>query len=267
MIINGLDSTGRYIRGRCKLRDEENITVVVTVVALKELFGLTAYGALVDIKSFRAFFIEPFITNPHSMGFLSGPKSATSNETEKSLKDAEKEIGANNLSDIIRNFLQRQAWPKLEDYLKDPKNNKDAHSLFFNIAYLDLGLTNNVGNKNYESMQEKKEIPLGRAGDKLGIHLLIFAKAGFLYQNPFVDTSLNGDIKFMQTDMKEKPEKDKLRFELGFKLPWDSLIFEDSSYSLSPIWINGYEAKPAPVPLLSNKTPDEPRSKRRLIPC
>lgn len=88
---------------------------------------------------------------------------------------------------------------------------------------------------------------------------------GLTYNTPSVETNLLGNLKFIQTDVDKKANKDKLKLELNFRLPWENSLFKDSSVIVSPVLLNTYETKIGPLKFLSKNT-DADWEKLRALP-
>jgi hypothetical protein len=149
---------------------------------------------------------------------------------------------------------------KTQHYI-DAAKGQPHHVVTLDIAYLDVGISKNVVNDNYEDASAS--FPTSRGGIKPYAHFFAFTKIALSHETPVLHSTLFNETKYMHTDPKEKPEKDKTKLGIKFRLPWELSYFKESDVVVSPIFSTIYETKLAPNPWADNaKIRAKPRTRR-----
>ncbi|HXW53974.1 MAG TPA: hypothetical protein VEL47_07705 [Myxococcota bacterium] len=245
LVAYGVDAKSATIGGRA-INTSEKYSLALSESALLKIFGIAVRGGLGEEYAIRAPFIEPIYGNITDLYFIAGPKMVSTNDATEEVDGALKKVSsAISVSEMVRTFLLSNN-PEAIRTLIDDASGRPHHVVTLDLTYLDLGLSKNVTNSLYEGYVENKVLPMGRGKVPPWAHVFIFAKTELNYDAPDLITSLTGEIKYMHTNFQEKPEKDKTKLGLKFRLPWERSFFKDSSIVLSPIMENLYETKLAP---------------------
>lgn len=251
----GMDKKARSIRER-PLNDEESFQLALSENALLEVFGISLVGGLVDEKSVRAPFIESIYGRLENLFFLNAEKTVSVADITDSIENAMKAARTQQtFSSIISSSLSSLTKEEIFEYLENPQGMR-RHALLFNIDYLDFGYSQNVANDTYVSYKDGPvRLPMSRSAADIFTHLLIFTKLSLIYDAPGLITTLSNGIRFLMVEgFDKKPTRDKVTFDLNFRLPWERSFFKDKSVVISPVFNNTYETKLAPLVFLSNNT-------------
>lgn len=256
--IYGIDpKTGKI--GKRLLPDNENVRVALSEGALLELYMMGAMGGFNESYSVRAPFVEGIYGEVKQLFFAQGPKNITTADTKNSIDEALSRAPLD-FNNIFAKFFATDKDAQIKEFLEYPYG-RPHHVMTLDIAYLDLGISNNVANDLYIKRQADKFNPLSRGKIPAKAHLYLLTKTTLTYDAPELITSLTADIKYMHTDLGIKPERDKTKLGLRFRLPWERSIFEQSRIIISPIFQNEYETQLVPH-FLSTPKGLGPRTKR-----
>lgn len=265
--LYGVDHAGRQIRER-NLDEAEKVKLALSERALQEIFGISLAGGLNDEVSVRAPFLESVYGKVTNLLFLSGPKTITTTETAQALSEAMQNILVmNSYHSLIGQELTKGfSLQELKQYLEKPYG-KARHSLSLKIDYLDLGFSYNAANYLYKEQKPGAfELPMSRGGADLNAHLLLFSKMSLVYDAPGLVTTLGNGVRLLSVDgFDKKPAKDKVTFNLDFRLPWERTLFKGKSIVLAPVWKTTYETKLFPLNFLS-KNSEADWQKLRVLP-
>ncbi len=258
-VAYGLDVNEATIGDRA-FADNERFTVALTEDALLDLFGLSRLGGLSEEYAVRAPFIEGIYADSRQLFYIGGPKvipiSDTANEIERAVRAIK---SGRSVDDVVDVALRNMSAEQTLAYIKNSEG-KPQHVITLDIAYLDIGISKNVTNENYRNVTD---FPTSRGGIPPFAHLFLYTKMALNYQTPTLYSTLFTDIKYMHTNLDEKPEKDKARVGLKFRLPWEQSYFKDKAVVLSPIFNKTYETKLAPHPWSKGpKVTAKPRTRR-----
>lgn len=247
--IFGMDSRAKLIGDRA-INDNEKFTIALSESALLELFGFARLGGLNDDYSIRAPFVEAIYGDMKGLYFIGGPKIVPMSDTANSIQDALNTLrAADRFDDVLIRALRIMDTVTIKNALDYPEG-MPQHVVTFDIGFFDLGLSKNVVNSTYEEYQSK--FPMSRGNVDKFAHLFLFTKMSLNYETPKLFTSLTADVKFMQTSVERKPEKDKTKLGIKLRLPWEKTIMKGNSVVLSPILKSIYETKFVPNSLWSN---------------
>ena len=238
-IVYGMDTRKQTIGDR-KIQDKALYVLSLTKEAFYEIDKIAKKGGFTSVILVRAPFIEAISSDTNQLFYISGPKSMSSAYTPTSLTKANEELSLNRIS-LDDN--------KVKDFILNSKGIKTS-SLSLDITYIDIGISKNMTNNTYDSFAKRQPaaLPMGRAAVPSYLHLLLFAKADLTYDTPNLITSLLTDIKYLQTNLDEKPIKDKTKLTLKMRLPMERTdYFADSSIIISPIFNNTFEMKLQPL--------------------
>lgn len=261
--LYGTDAKGSKI-GKRLVAENEPIKVALSDGALLDLYSIGAMGGLSEIRQIRAPFVEGIYGDVRQLFFAGGPKIVVSADTKTAIDQA-LAVSANKsrFNDIFLDFFSTDHKEQLKEFVEYPAG-RPHHVLTLDIAYLDVGISNNVGNETYKQRRadEANPSPLSRGKIPVGAHLFIYAKTDLTYDMPNLITSFLTDIRYMHTNLEKKPEKDKTKFTLRFRLPWERSYFEKSSVVVSPIFQAEYETQLVPHFWSSPKELKDPRTKK-----
>lgn len=264
LTIYGIDTKANLI-GERAINDNEKFNIALTETALLELFGLSLMGGLGEEYAIRAPFIESIYGDVNQLFFVSGPKVISVSDTTKEIRNALSDARVGEpFSHILLTFFVGSNDQEIKRFIDMPQG-RPHHVITLDISYLDIGISKNVANSNYEkSLKSSPSFPISRGKIPLNAHLFLFAKLALNYDAPSLITTLSGDIKYMQYDVDKKPEKDKTKVGLMFRLPWERSLFRESDVVVAPLFKNVYETKLVPnfysnPPLAEIK---DPRTKR-----
>ena len=243
--VYGMDTKTMRIGDRA-LNDNERFSVVVTEPVLLELFGLSMLGGLGEDYSIRAPFVEAIYGDLQSIYFIAGPKVIPISDTQEHIADAVKGLRHGpSLDEVIAVWLAPEQPTAAQTMLEDAKG-KPHHVITFDLSYVDLGISKNLTNDNYDAFAEGKALPMGRGNVPAFTHIFLFVKGALTHDAPFLISTLSGELKYLHTNMKEKPEKDKTKIGLKMRLPLERGMFKESSIIASPLIKSTYETKLLP---------------------
>lgn len=262
----GMDSKARMVRER-PLNDEEYFQLALSENALLEVFGISMVGGLVDAKAVRAPFIESVYGRLENLFFLNATKTVVISESTYSIEKAIKEVRAQQtFNSVVSSSLSLFSNAEVNEYIANPEGYR-RHTLLFNIDYLDVGYSQNLANQTYVDYKDGPVgLPMSRSSADIFTHLLIYTKLSLIYDAPGLITTLSNGIRFLMVEgFDKKPTKDKVTFDLDFRLPWERSYFKNKSVVISPVFNNSYETKLAPIAFLSNNT-DQEWKKLKMLP-
>lgn len=256
--IYGIDPKTNKI-GMRVVDDNEFINVALTDKALLALHAIAATGGFIDARQVRAPFVEGIYADLNQLFFAAGPKVAITSETKAAIEKALAVTVSSKpqFDDVFASFFAKNNQNLVKEFIAHPYG-EPHHVLTLDIAYLDVGLSKNVANQTYIDREESTPVSRGKVGPYA--HFYVFSKFGLTWDAPPLVTTLGGDIKFLQTNPSKKPERDKSRFSLRFRLPWERSIFDKSSIVISPVWQTDYETQFLPS-FWSSYAPTKPRTK------
>lgn len=242
-VFYGIDDRANRQGGR-PVNDREKFRVAMSESALLEFFGLSMVGGLSEAYAIRAPFVEAIYGDVRQLFFVGGPKVAHISDAADEARAVLDQINsAKNFDDLLSEFFANAESFSVRDFILNPTG-KPHHVITLDIAYMDIGISTNFANDVYKG--HVKDFPISRGKIPLSPHLFLYTKSSLNYDAPELITTLSFDVKYMHTDLKGKPEKDKTKLGLRFRLPWERSFFDNSSVVLSPVFNNVYETKLAP---------------------
>lgn len=246
LTVYGMDTKAGRIAKR-SLNDNEKFSVVLSEAALRELFGVSMLGGLGDEHAIRAPYIEAIYGPPlKDLFFIAGPRIIPVSDTADRIALAVNEIQAGrSIDEAISAWFAHKNLQALQGFLDEAKG-KPHHVLTFDLSYFDLGISKNLTNATYGTYQKGELLPTSRGAVAPFTHVFIFTKSVLNYDAPSLITSLSSEIKYLYIK-DDKPEKDKAKLGLKFRLPWERSVFNDSSTVLSPLLKLAYEVKLYPL--------------------
>jgi len=228
---------------------------------LLELFGITKVGGLSENYAIRAPFVEAIYGEMKSLYFIAGPKIISIADTRKEIAEVINTIYTESTFDEqINNWLALHH--DFKNIIAESKG-KPHHVITFDLSYLDVGISSNITNNTYDEFASAKTpaLPMGRGNVPSFTHILLYTKAALTSDLPDFITTLSADIRYLHTEIKDKPLKDKTKLGLTLRVPFERSIMSESSVVISPLFKTIYDTKLAPNFLLNNsKMP--PRTKR-----
>lgn len=256
----GMDSKTSAIGGRA-IGDSERFKVALSETALLEVFGISRLGGLGEEYAFRAPFVESIYGDYKSFYYVGGPKIIPISDMAEEIERALGEVHANiSFNDLLTKQLLADNAADIKAFIANAQG-RPHNVLTFAIDYLDIGFSKNVTNLNYQNYQEANEkFPISRGRIPIWAHLFLYSKLALNYDTPFLQTSLANETKYMHTDLKQKPEKDKVKTTLKLRLPWERSVFKGQPIVVSPLFKTIYETKLLPA-FWSDYTED-PRTQR-----
>jgi hypothetical protein len=265
--LYGVDKRGQSMGNR-SINERERVTVAISQQALYEIIGLASIGGIPeDSAAERAAWVEKIYGDMKGLYFLSPPKSVASLALKEALDDAINTVSSKGrLEEIVKDGLAVITTNDLKNFINH-KNGTAKHSIVFDIDYIDIGFSKNFTNDTYDYYLDEKNpsLPMGRGAVNKYAHLIFFSKMSLIYDAPELITSLGNTTRFMQTNLDKKPEKDKITFNLDFRLPWERHFFKESPVVISPVFKNTYETRIVPLPFLSDNTEAE-WTKEKVLP-
>ncbi len=260
LIVYGIDISSSAINGRA-INDREYFKVALTEEALLDLFRASRLGGLGEVYSIRAPFIEGIYADARQLFYVGGPKVISTTDTAEELKRAVSNIKTeSSFSELFDRSLPTLTLAQAAEFIDD-RDGRFDHVLTFDISYLDIGISQNVVNINYK--KNMGTFPTSRGTIKPYAHLFLYSKMALNYETPWLNSSLFTDVKYMHTNLDEKPEKDKTKLGLKFRLPWERSYFKDHSVVVSPLLVSIFETKLAPHPWAKGvDLMKKPRTKR-----
>lgn len=243
--IFGIDDRGGKI-GQRTTNDNERFTVALSESALFDLFGFSRLGGLNEEYSIRAPFVESIYGDITGLYFVGGPKVMAISDTVSGIEDAVNDIRARELlrTVVARSLLSLDN--EMIQYAIAYPQGKPHPVLTFDISYFDFGFSKNFANSLYREQLKLKQFPNSRSKVEPFVHLFIFAKTALNYDAPKINLALTGEVKFMQTDVDKKPEKDKTKIGITARLPWEKDLMKDYTVVVSPLIKSLYETKLVP---------------------
>lgn len=237
------------------ITDNETYKVALDEDALVQLFNIENLGALDEIFSVRAPFIEGIYGKITNLYFVSGPK------TIKLRKKNHLTI-ADTWDNAVNTFIASDTKEEQIKLFLHITPEQFKQTVTFNIEALDFGFSQNFGNDTYTNYQNEKAFSISRADVPLFAQLFISNSMKLTYDAGPLETQLTNEIKYLQSNVSEKPEKDKLAFGLNFRVPFERSVFkENSSFVLSPVQKNTYETKLANYIFPNNTKLSKPNKK------
>jgi hypothetical protein len=257
LIIYGIDNKLATIGGR-KINDNEYIKVVVSEDVLRKIIlPLSVMGVFDEEYASRAQFIETISGDLEGLFFLPGPKMITNFDAAEEVERVSK-VDVKPFKVVLKNFFLTKEAEVIKTFIDEPEGHPH-HVVTFDLTYLDVSLSKNITNSLYQDYQ-KNAFTIGRGKVPSYLHLFLFAKMALNYDAPSLLTTLSGEIKYLHTDLKKDPVRDKAKFGLKFKLPWERSLFKDSAVVLAPIFNSNYETKL--VPHFWSNPPNSKRTQR-----
>jgi hypothetical protein len=241
--IYGMDKKTGQI-GKRVMGDNEPFTVALSEDVLMELFWLGRLGGLGETYAIRAPFAAAVYADPRQLFYISGQKIMPTSDTSLAVEKAIETIQSSmSFDDAITQKLALLSPEEVDDYLSSPFG-KPHHVLTFDVTYLDIGLSKNFVNNTYKNVSDG--FPISRGNIKPYAHLFLVSKMALVYDAPSLQTTLYNEIKYMHTNLDEKPEKDKVRLGLRLRLPWERSYFEGEPVVIAPLFRTEYETKITP---------------------
>lgn len=241
--IYGMDTRTGSI-GKRVINDNERFQVALSEDALLEIFSLSRLGGLGEEYAIRAPFIEAIYADAKQLFFIGGPKiigiADTNQEVERAIQEVKSQTS---FDDMLSRGLAHLNGARANELMASWQG-KPHHVLTLEINYLDVGISKNATNENYIAMSEN--FPTSRGSIAPFLHLFLLSKISLNYDAPLLQTTLFNDTKYMHTKMNEKPEKDKTKFGLKFRIPWERSLFAGRSIVVAPVLRTVYETKLAP---------------------
>lgn len=250
-VIYGLNGKTGSMGGRM-IGDNERYDVAVSEEALLDLFGMNRIGGFTEFSTDRAMFISAVYADPKQLFFVSGQKaipiSDTSDEIERAVRSLK---SGQRFDEVVEMGLANLSVAQMERFIASSEG-LPRHVITFDIAYLDLGISKNFVNSEYE--RASSGFPTSRGNIPPFAHLFIYTKMSLNHQMPGLHTSLFNETKYMHTNLDAKPEKDKTRLGVRMRLPWENSYFQESDVVISPILTSTFETKIAPHPWSKDPT-------------
>ncbi len=242
-IMYGIDQRS-LTQGTRSVNDKERYDVALSEEALLDIFWISRLGGLSEDYALRAPFVSAIYADSKQLFYIGGQKTVPITDTADELERAVREIKAGiSFERMLDSGLAHITPAEARNFIASAKG-KPHHAITLDIAYLDLGISKNVVNHNYE--KASGTFPTSRGGIPPYAHVFIYNKTALNYETPVLNTTFFSDIKYMHTNFEEKPERDKTKLGLKFRLPWEHSYFKDESVVVSPIFTNVYETKLTP---------------------
>jgi hypothetical protein len=250
--VYGMDVKTQSI-GKRTLADNERFNVAVSESVLLDLFGISMMGGLGEEYAIRAPFVEAIYGKITEVWFIGGPKVIPIADTAEHIAQAVGTLHAGrSFDDLILSWFVGNNMAALTSFIEQAKG-KPHHVLTFDVSYFDIGISKNITNNAYDAYSSGKALPMGRGGVPSFTHIFVFVKTALNYDTPSLITTLSGEVKYLHTNMEDKPEKDKTKLGLKLRLPWERSVFSDSSVVVSPLYKGVYETKLTPSFWVDNK--------------
>lgn len=261
-VFFGANDKAKTIRERA-INDNEKFKVAFSESALLAAYNVALLGGLNEDYAIRAIFVESIYGKITNLWFVSGPKTMITSDATSSLEEAIKDLKAEiSFEKLIKKKLASSSHEVILGYV-DNSYGKRVNTISFNINNIDIGFSKNIANNSYENSGGK--FPQSRGGVPLYAHALLLSNVGLNFDLKNLIINIGNSAKYLHTNFDKKPERDKVTFNVDFKLPFERSVFKDKSVVISPIWKNTYETKIFPIVGLS-KMDDKHWQKERVLP-
>jgi hypothetical protein len=250
--VYGMDEKANLI-GERPIADMERFSVALSEHALLDIFRISRVGGLMEHFSLRAEFVERIYGDYKQLFFIGGPKLVLISDTDKELESALSKVKVGTtFNDVITHSLVAEKTRTIKSFIDLPQG-QPRQVLTLSIDYLDIGFSKNVTNQNYQN--SSATFPISRGRIPIWAHFLGYFRGSInwdapltpdVYDGPWLRTSFTNETKYMHTDLNLKPEKDKIKSGLNFKLSVARAFFKEKPVVVAPILKNIYETSFSP---------------------